>query len=391
MTDNRRPATPRRSATPAPASPRSAKDRSVPARQAKPRTGTASKAAPKDAPRKPARKRRGTSPSAPSQPQAAPTNTTRIVARPPSAPRPSESNGQDRLPEDKRWSRVAIAASSQIRTGPKRAAPEVPESLVAGTISSGKAAFNNVTTRVLERLGERSKAKHRLALIRWSKRAAYVGVAAAAVWLLLLSPLFALDTDKVEASGFGTVVDPTAVDAVMATHAGTSLALLNTSHIANELREIPGVRGVGVERKWPSGLAIVIESREPVAAVPQTDDSYVLVDDEGVQVGTTAQAPDALPVIEVPVGEDHVRVLASVLGVVDELPAEVAQRVLNIQAQTEDSVTFTLRDGPRVEWGSAEQSALKARVLGVMLQSDAATGASVIDVSAPTLPITSKD
>lgn len=376
MTDNRRPATPRRSAPPATDSPRSTKERRAPTRQVKPRTATATapKAAPKDSTRKPA-----------------PTSTTRIVARPPNAPRPSERNGQDRPAEDKAWSRVAIATSSQIRTGPKRAAPEVPGSLVAGTISSGKAALNNVTTRVQERLGERSKAKHRLALIRWAKRAAYVGVGAAAVWLLLLSPLFALETDNVDASGFGTVVDPTAVDAVIATKAGTSLALLNTSHIANELREIPGVRGVRIEREWPSGLAVTIESREPVAAVPQADNSYVLVDDEGVQVGTTAQAPDALPVIEVPVGEDHVRVLTSVLGVVDDLPAEVAERVLNIQAQTEDSVTFTLRDGPRVEWGSAEQSPLKARVLGVMLQSDAATGASVIDVSAPTLPITSKD
>ena len=70
------------------------------------------------------------------------------------------------------------------------------------------------------------------------------------------------------------------------------------------------------------------------------------------------------------------------------MPADLRDRVGDMSASTEDSVTFTLRKGPRVEWGSAENSNLKAQVLAVLLESKQASNAAVIDVSAPTLPIT---
>ena len=47
-----------------------------------------------------------------------------------------------------------------------------------------------------------------------------------------------------------------------------------------------------------------------------------------------------------------------------------------------------LRDGVRVDWGSANETPLKIAVLAALRASPAAAGASVIDVSAPRLPIT---
>lgn len=340
-------------------------------------------------PRRPAKQAEAAASAASSQP----VSTTKIFTRPPGPARQSQADGATDRSEGGAWSRVAIVTSSEVRKGP-RAPAEIgdgaPKSPLAATLDHSKAALGNVTHRVQERLREQSKAKNRVTLIKWARRAAYVGAGALAVWLLLLSPLFALDLAKVEASGYGTVVDAAAVDDAVATHEGTSLALLNTTHLANEIRDVPGVRAVQIEREWPAGLAIVIESREPVAAVPDPDGGFVLVDDEAIQVGRTEKAPDNLPMIQVPVGEDNVRVLKSVLGVVEALPADVSARVDIVKAETEDSVTFTLRKGPRVEWGSSEQSALKARVLEVLLDSGDAGGAKVIDVSAPTLPITSK-
>ncbi|WP_152650579.1 cell division protein FtsQ/DivIB [Demequina aurantiaca] len=404
MTDQRRPPSPQQSspapggkqrpAAPSGGGARKAKPKATPASSRKPAAPRTSGPAAKPRTGKPAMPRRApkkTKATASPATDSVPVSTTRIVARPPSAPRPSEGGkeGSDAKTPGA-WSRVAIVTSSQIRKGPVDKGETETLSPLAATINHSKTALGNVTTRMQERLRERSKAKNRVLLITWAKRAAYVGAAVLAVWLLLLSPVFALDPTKVEASGFGTVVDPAAVNDAIATHEGTSLALLNTTHLANEIRDVPGVRAVHIEREWPAGLAVTIESREPVAAVPDPEGGYLLIDDEAVQVGRSDEAPDNLPAIEVPVGEDHVRVLKSVLGVVDQLPVEVSRRVDNIKAATEDSVTFTLRKGPRVEWGSSEQSALKARVLEVLLNSGDADDAKVIDVSAPTLPITSK-
>ncbi|MCR6711237.1 MAG: cell division protein FtsQ/DivIB [Demequina sp.] len=93
-----------------------------------------------------------------------------------------------------------------------------------------------------------------------------------------------------------------------------------------------------------------------------------------------------MPTLDVPAGDE--RVLQSALGVINSLPAELSARVTAISAATEDSVSFRLSKGPLVEWGSAEDSKLKGKVLMALLESKAASKADVIDVSAPTLPIT---
>jgi cell division protein FtsQ len=137
-----------------------------------------------------------------------------------------------------------------------------------------------------------------------------------------------------------------------------------------------------------AGLRVIITTRVPVAAVARAEGGYVLLDDQAVQVAVIEAAPGDVPVVSIPLEVDNERILDTVIAVINELPADLRARVGEVSAATEDSVQFRLRDGPRVEWGSAEQSALKASVLQTILGSPQAQSAAVIDVSAPTLPIT---
>ncbi|WP_203653892.1 cell division protein FtsQ/DivIB [Demequina activiva] len=240
-----------------------------------------------------------------------------------------------------------------------------------------------MTTRMEERLRERRSAHRRLLTGRWVTRLLIAGAGAVGVWLLLLSPVFALEQDNVEASGFGTVVDPATVAGIVAQQDGTSLVLVNTGHIEDQLEALVGVRDAVVERVWPAGLRVTLTSAEPVAAIPHGE-TFVLLDEDGVQVDEAAEAPAHLPVVNVPLEAENTRILDGVIAVIDQMPVELRERVQDVEATTEDSIHFVLRDGPRVEWGSAEESALKAEVLAVLLQE--ASDAELIDVSAPTLP-----
>ena len=241
-----------------------------------------------------------------------------------------------------------------------------------------------------ERLRERRSAQTRLTALTWAKRLGIAAAAAGALWIVLLSPVFAFDPEATEASGFGSVVSPAQVDEVITTYAGTSLVMLNTGEISAQIEDLVGVREVEITRVWPAGLRVEILSSEPVAAIPQGE-AYVLVDDRGETVATAQTAPDQLPVITIPVGTGGTRILEGVLDVVDRIPVALRDRVEGIEAQTEDSIRFVLRDGPRVEWGSGEQSALKAEVLAALLDSEQTEGVDVIDVSAPSLPITNRE
>ena len=65
--------------------------------------------------------------------------------------------------------------------------------------------------------------------------------------------------------------------------------------------------------------------------------------------------------------------------------ADLARRVDHLEARSVDQISLVLRDGRTVVWGSADQSAEKAKVLQALLGFDA----QQYDVSVPGRPTTS--
>ncbi len=246
-----------------------------------------------------------------------------------------------------------------------------------------------VSTGSAARFAERT-ARHRRLL---RDRALLVGGATIVLlgltWLLLASPVFALRPEAVtvEVEGTGTTVDPAAVHAVVAGQQGTPLPRLDTVALRRAVLEVPGVRAVTIVRVWPHGVDLHVVARDPVAAVPADGSGFVLVDQDGVAVGRTDVSPEGLPVISVPLDGDP-RAMTAVLVVLEQIPADLAAQVAGVAASNRDTVTLSLRDGVTVEWGSAEQSTLKAKVLSTLRAAPSSAGVKVYDVSAPTLPIT---
>ncbi len=72
----------------------------------------------------------------------------------------------------------------------------------------------------------------------------------------------------------------------------------------------------------------------------------------------------------------------------EALPLELAADVKSVAAQTMDTVTMELRDGARVDWGSAAETELKAAVLQALRTAKKSKDSTWFDVSAPTLPVT---
>lgn len=258
-------------------------------------------------------------------------------------------------------------------------------SAVSATGSAPKVAV--LSTGMSERHAEQ-KAMRRHRLIRqvaaWS---AAVVVVAAVSWALFASDMLSFDSDHLVVKGTGTTVDMEAVVAVVAGQEGTSLALVNISDLREEILQVPNIRDVSIQRQWPSGLAVDIVAREPVAAVP-VEGGVALMDQDAVVVDTVPEAPAELPVINIPLTGDDERTLDAALAVLKSLPDDLRAEVASIAAATQDAVTLTLRDGVIIEWGSSQDSALKAQVVRTLRTAEVSRGAAVFDVSAPTFPIT---
>ena len=70
--------------------------------------------------------------------------------------------------------------------------------------------------------------------------------------------------------------------------------------------------------------------------------------------------------------------------VIASLPTSIAGRVDTIEVDSVDRISLILRNGRRVVWGSAEDSAQKAQVLAVLLPRPG----QVIDITVPGRPTT---
>lgn len=245
-----------------------------------------------------------------------------------------------------------------------------------------------MSTGSVARFAERAALRRRVRRDRMLAAAAGGALLLLAGWLLFGSPVLAFDAETYElrVDGVGSVVDTAAVTAIVADHDGVPLPRLDTVALRRQVLDVPGVRAASVTRTWPHGLLVSVVARDPVAAVPAAD-GVVLLDADGVQVGRADGPPEGLPVVDVPLDGDT-RAMTAVLLVLQQLPDDLAPQVAGASAESQDTVRLTLTDGAVVEWGSADQNALKARVLTTLRAAPSSAGVRVFDVSAPTLPIT---
>lgn len=189
--------------------------------------------------------------------------------------------------------------------------------------------------------------------------------------------------------GTAKTVDQAALDELIAKNVGTPLPRLNTTSLRNAMLEVRGVRTVTITRHWPRGLAVVVESRRPVAAVADSvrGDGYILLDSEAVQVGRANKLPKDLPKVEIPVGAENRQILESVLVVLEAMPSSLERELASVSAKTQDDITLELRDGVSVRWGNSSNNALKATVLDVVRSDEQNADVTNFDVSAPSAPI----
>lgn len=240
-----------------------------------------------------------------------------------------------------------------------------------------------VAAESARRFAERARARRRMALRPFLVGAAVLAVVGALLWVLLGSPW--LVVRQVSVTGTDRL-DPDAARAVVADEVGTPLARVDLHEVEDELVALPLVRSAEVVRAWPSTLEVRVTERVPVAAV-RAGAGYDVLDRTGRTVLTTSRAPSEVPVIEVDRSRAAPGTVAAVTKVLDDLPEDLRERIATAGGTTRDSVVLTLRGGARVVWGSAERSALKAEVLGVLLERPA----DVYDVSSPTTPVTRQD
>ena len=217
--------------------------------------------------------------------------------------------------------------------------------------------------------------------------ATLVALVAALLAAAVFSPVLAVDTISVSGT---RLLTPAQVQTALEPLHGKPLPQITDEEVGRLLEPLVQVKSVSAEARPPSGLAVTVRERVPVALVKQGE-RYQLVDVEGIQLAATADpASVSLPVIDGgagTIGKELFRATAEVLGA---LPADVLAKLSNASAQSVDAVELKLVDGQTIIWGNAGEKELKAKVLAALLKvpADPQNPVKVYDVSVPRHPVT---
>jgi cell division septal protein FtsQ len=196
-------------------------------------------------------------------------------------------------------------------------------------------------------------------------------------WLVFFSSVLSVEEVSVTGTSYLT---PEQVEKAAGVPVGRPLARVDLQTVEARVEAMPAVEDATVSRSWPHGVAIAVEERTAVAVVT-VGGTVTGMDAKGVLFRDYPQQPKDLPDIRTSGSTDQ-QVRRETASVVAALPPEIARQVDHLQVSSIDQITLVLRDGRTVLWGSAEESATKAKVLEVLLKRPGST----YDVSVPAQP-----
>ncbi|MEV3935718.1 FtsQ-type POTRA domain-containing protein [Glycomyces sp. NPDC049804] len=217
--------------------------------------------------------------------------------------------------------------------------------------------------------------------LRWIAASvlAFLLLAFVIVWT---TPLF--EVKRIEVTGT-SVLTPDEVAALGEDAVGRSVLGADLDAIAAAVAKLAPVASVEVTRAWPDAVSVAVTEREPYMAVPADDETFLMVDSEGVVFDETAAPPGSIWRVELAEPGPNDLATIETLTVLQSLPAALADEVQHVAAPSPAGITLYLEDGRTLRWGDGSESEQKAEVADRLL----AGGYEHVDVSAPDAPTVS--
>ncbi len=206
-----------------------------------------------------------------------------------------------------------------------------------------------------------------------------VALAALAFGILWATPMFAVKDVRVSGT---SVLDPAEVASAADDYLERSILRADLEAIAAEVASLPAVKSVDVSRSWPTGIRIAVTERDPYLAVPSGEETFLMVDSEGVVFNEVTEIPTSIwnAALDTPGPDDPATV--ETIAALQGLTSDLADKVERVETPSPAAVTLYLEDGRTVAWGDGTRNDEKTRVALRLLES----GYEHVDVSAPDAP-----
>lgn len=272
--------------------------------------------------------------------------------------------------------------------------PDRPVSGRIGTDQEEQGLGIFVRPKVLDfqaRVREKKKVSRRLVLIRTGVVLLVMALIAGLAWLLFLSPVFRLQTDRIDVSGGNAWVSNDRVASIVAHQGDRSLLLISTNGVEQDISGLAGVTDARVRKSFPHGLQVTFDAQEPTAVFKDAQGELTAVDRQGRMLNTVPKPVEGVPVIQVSTVKraQQDQAVRQTLRILSTMPESMRHSVTKVTAETQDSITTELDQGKHViVWGDGSDLKLKQAVVDKIINDPSKIGDKhQLDVSAPLRPI----
>ncbi|AOZ72843.1 hypothetical protein BK816_05655 [Boudabousia tangfeifanii] len=259
------------------------------------------------------------------------------------------------------------------------------QAIIAPDLFASRGKVLSAPADLTARIAEKARAKRRQWMFYLLGALATIGLIAGLVWALLFSTLISLNSQSVIVEGKVAPAQITQLRAEMERFNRRPLILLSTKEVEDQISQLPWVSSATFEKDLPSSGTLTVSERQPVAIVMQKE-KRIPIDNDGVLLEYLPGKDLPLPLLEVKTKseDDRERTKLAALAVLSELPPPLREKVRLVRALSPTNIQFELDNKVLVKWGDRDNTALKAKVLEVMLQRPA----KVYDLTTPTAPVT---
>ncbi|WP_112133866.1 cell division protein FtsQ/DivIB [Glycomyces dulcitolivorans] len=220
-----------------------------------------------------------------------------------------------------------------------------------------------------------------------NKRLRFAVVGALALLLIVFTVLWTVpwfEVQRIEVAGTA-VLDPAEVQALGQGALGDPLLGADLDALASAVAALAPVKSVDVTRSWPDALRVDVTERKPYMAVPTGEETFLMVDSEGVAFDESDSSSGTQWIVEIDDPSPDDLATVETLAVLESLPASLADEVEHVESPSPAGVTLFLEGGRTVTWGDGSEGDQKAEVVDRLL----AVGYEHVDVSAPDAPTVS--
>ncbi|MGV9196049.1 cell division protein FtsQ/DivIB [Arcanobacterium canis] len=166
---------------------------------------------------------------------------------------------------------------------------------------------------------------------------------------------------------------------------GTLLLTMDVDAVEKQLLDdIPEASTITIDRQFPRTLVISARAARPVACMGDAQ-NCTAVTEKGRAMEASAKMKRGLPILKASGSSQKAQANTRLgISVLAALPPKLLGQVKGIDISDAGLVSMELNGSKTVYWGDASENALKGKIVISLIQ----TGASQIDVSSPSSPVT---